>query len=141
MNDAALRMLELSTVLPNGCWLPKSGTRTYRRIKIDGKTYRAIRVITGAVDGQVVRHECDNPWCCNPEHLVVGTQSDNMADMNYRGRHPRRKLSDEDVIQILQSDASGYSLAKKYGVAKEIIYRIRKGEIYVRLQQRVAKPV
>jgi hypothetical protein len=38
-------------------------------------------------EGHVVRHACDNPPCCNLDHLVLGTQTDNMADMNQRGRH------------------------------------------------------
>lgn len=37
--------------------------------------------------GVVLRHSCDNPPCCNPAHLVPGTQADNMQDMVRRGRH------------------------------------------------------
>lgn len=35
---------------------------------------------------QVIRHSCDNPPCCNPRHLLPGTQADNAADMLARGR-------------------------------------------------------
>jgi hypothetical protein len=38
------------------------------------------------VDGEVVRHTCDNPPCCNPAHLIVGSIADNNADMHARGR-------------------------------------------------------
>jgi hypothetical protein len=37
-------------------------------------------------EGMVVRHRCDNPPCWNPEHLVLGTHAENMADMARRGR-------------------------------------------------------
>jgi hypothetical protein len=36
--------------------------------------------------GTVVRHSCDNRLCCNPAHLVLGTQADNIEDMIVRGR-------------------------------------------------------
>ena len=36
--------------------------------------------------GEVTRHSCDNPPCCNPTHLLVGTQKQNLADMVDRGR-------------------------------------------------------
>lgn len=124
-----------SIVDDNGCWLPKKPIKGYRHIRIDGVLQRTHRVIVGAGKDDVVLHLCDVPSCCNPEHLRIGTQSDNMVDMQSKHRHPGRKLSDEDVIYILNSDASGYSLAKKFKVTKEVIYRIRKGEYYGRLRQ------
>jgi hypothetical protein len=36
--------------------------------------------------GLVVCHRCDNPPCCNPEHMFIGTQRDNLADMFAKGR-------------------------------------------------------
>lgn len=38
------------------------------------------------LDGLIIRHECDNTRCINPDHLVIGTQADNMRDMIQRGR-------------------------------------------------------
>ena len=34
----------------------------------------------------VVRHSCDNRKCVNPDHLIYGTQADNIADMVGRQR-------------------------------------------------------
>lgn len=128
-----------SLIDSNGCWLPKRAIRGYRHVRVDGVLQRAHRAVVGAKSGDIVLHTCDVPSCCNPAHLTIGTQADNMLDMQTKGRHPSRKLSDEDVAAILESSDSGYSLAKKFGVSKSIIYRIRKGEIYVRLRQNYSK--
>jgi hypothetical protein len=36
--------------------------------------------------GMQVLHRCDEPRCCNPDHLFLGTQAENMADMSRKGR-------------------------------------------------------
>lgn len=51
----------------------------------------------------IVRHICDNRLCCNPAHLLLGDNDDNMRDMVERGRsrygerHPMMKISDHGV--------------------------------------------
>lgn len=134
MKDLLSKLRDTSTVTDTGCWVPRSGAKGYRYTKVNGKSVRAHRVVAGAKPGDVVLHSCDNPWCCNPEHLTTGTQRDNMLDMSTKGRHPGRKLSDSEVLYVLGSTSSGYALAKELGVDKKTIYKIRKGETYVRLQ-------
>lgn len=41
--------------------------------------------------GMMVLHRCDNPPCCNPRHLFLGTNTDNMRDRSLRGRDPHSK--------------------------------------------------
>jgi hypothetical protein len=79
---------------PSKCW-PWTGVLGGR----DGRGYISINNVKKAAhrvvyelfngpipEGQVIRHECDNPRCCNPEHLVVGTRTDNELDKYKRGR-------------------------------------------------------
>lgn len=89
-------------------------------------------------DGAVVRHRCDNPPCCNPRHLEIGSQADNVNDARTRGRasqpprmagedHPRHKLSSADVTAIREDHRSARLVANDYGVSTKTIYRVRWG--------------
>jgi hypothetical protein len=90
-------------------------------------------------EGMVVRHKCDNPSCINPEHLELGTQADNVADMFSRNRNPNRSnenngrtlLTKEEVIEIRQDVKSTHvTLSKKYNVSVSCIRGIRSGRTW-----------
>lgn len=79
---------------PTACW-PFKGARVpaggYGRALLNGKLHAAHRyawVLTHGEprEGLHVLHRCDNPPCCNPAHLWLGTHDDNMADMKAKGR-------------------------------------------------------
>lgn len=55
------------------------------------RTHRvAWRLSYGPIlDGLFVCHRCDNPPCCNPAHLFLGTNADNVADMVAKDRQAR----------------------------------------------------
>jgi hypothetical protein len=81
-------------------------------------------------------HRCDNPPCCNPDHLFIGSHSENMADMTAKGRsaHGERKhsarLTDEQVIAIRRQAAAGTpsrTLAARHAVAESLISMIIRG--------------
>ena len=76
-------------------------------------------------DGLLVCHRCDNPPCCNPSHLFVGTYADNVRDMIVKGRNSRLLLSDELVAEIRKSPLSSKKLGPLLGVSHNIILRIR----------------
>lgn len=75
---------------------------------------------------QLVCHHCDNPRCCNPEHLFLGEHADNMLDMFKKERSPMAKLTHAQVRAIRQefrklgpykrSRTNAAELAQKYGV-------------------------
>lgn len=78
------------------CWpWPMSGVHGYGRwgtvragVRQNIFVARASYALTygEASAGLVIRHRCDNPACFNPEHLIEGTQQDNINDMQERGR-------------------------------------------------------
>lgn len=79
---------------PDACW-EWSGYRTRRGYGQIGEgrtihpTHRVAWEQTHqakVLPGFVVRHDCDNPPCCNPSHLRLGTDADNVRDMIDRGR-------------------------------------------------------
>jgi hypothetical protein len=80
-----------------------------------------------------VCHSCDNPSCCNPEHLWRGTATDNMRDMFEKGRGNRArgissgkaKLTDAMVIEILRSSETCRALARRMGVSPGTIENVR----------------
>ena len=57
-------------------------------------------------ENMVVRHTCDNPQCCNPNHLLLGTMQDNVDDMFSRGRNPERIVFDRNQMEILRDEDS-----------------------------------
>jgi hypothetical protein len=91
---------------PDECWPWTAGSNKtgYGTIQAEDKSrpflvHRvAYEAVTGPIPaGMCVLHRCDNPACCNPAHLWLGTQLDNIADMNAKGRHGNvgRKMSAE----------------------------------------------
>lgn len=84
-----------------------------------------------------VCHTCDNPACCNPLHLFIGTHQDNMDDKVRKGRQYRgeqqwgSRLSEKDVVMIRSLWKMGThprQLELQFGVSRgaidKIIYNI-----------------
>ena len=78
---------------PSGCheWTKATNRKGYGRIWSNGETVYTHRLAWELSHGWVpddlqVLHRCDNPPCCNPAHLFLGTNADNMADKVAKGR-------------------------------------------------------
>ncbi len=86
--------------------------------------------------GVHVLHRCDNPPCCNPAHLFLGTQADNIADMVAKSRQQsgersgKAKLTWVQVREIRRRfaarEASFAELSSAYGVGRQAIDKIVK---------------
>lgn len=133
-----------------GCWewigskllrgLPY-GTFTFTA---DGvrKTALAHRLSWMTVNGDIpnnlmVCHRCDNPLCINPDHLFLGTHSDNMKDMKEKGRSAhgdksgRSILKSSDIPVITKRYENGESaaeIAADYGVSGATVFYAVKGK-------------
>lgn len=129
------------------CWIWRGHVDSigYGRFPYKGenKAHRvAYSIFTGQIpDGMLVLHKCDNRQCVNPEHLFLGTQSDNMKDMVSKGRNaqpklfgernPMARLTQKQVDAIRSEVAAGStqrSMCDKYAVSPMTVSRIVRRE-------------
>jgi hypothetical protein len=136
----------LARVTPDGCHLcfsHKPDNFGYVHIRIGGrhgkneKVHRvAYRLQKGEIpDGMVVRHTCDQPSCLNPDHLIIGTHAQNVADRVARNRsargikHGRAKLTSEQADYIRHHpEESRCTLARRFKVDPKTIQDARSGK-------------
>lgn len=82
-------------------------------------------------DNMVVRHTCDNSACCNPEHLIEGTQKQNVEDRSERSNwQSTRKLTPEQVEYARTSPKTQLEVARELGVSQTTISKLRSGSNY-----------
>lgn len=89
------------------------------------------------------RHTCDNPRCVRPDHIVEGTQFDNVQDRVERNRQPRgsevggSKLTEADVIEIkkmLKAKVFQRVIAAQFGVHQATIHEIHRGKTWTHVE-------
>lgn len=139
----------LEPELNTGCWLWSGATSAggYGSIRRTGAERRQINTHRAAwevhrgpiPDGLSVLHRCDTPACCNPAHLFLGTQHDNMVDKIVKGRArrpqgeaaPGAKLSTADVVEMrrlrMDEGLTQAALAGRYGISAGVVQHILAG--------------
>jgi hypothetical protein len=139
------------------CWLWKAGknNKGYGNFWVGGKCCKSHRLSYemkhgSILNGMYVCHHCDTPACVNPDHLFVGTQKDNVIDCMNKGRnnkgkkigscnvgslHPRAKLTEEQVKDILTDTRLHREIAKDYGIDKSIISKIKSKNIWKHVKE------
>ena len=118
-------------------WTGCSTASGYGRTKAYGKywlTHRLALHLEGIdISGHLVLHSCDNPRCCNPDHLRTGTHQDNTDDKFSRGRQARHhgshngraKLTEQQVLEIREiRGMTQQAIADQYGVSHRNISEI-----------------
>lgn len=137
---------------PDACWpwaghrspqgygkapLPRAATAIYGARAMQAHRLAYVLASGPIPAGLLVLHSCDNPPCCNPAHLRVGTYKDNLRDMYERGRavnrapygeaHPASKLTAAAVAEMRSRRGAGETLttlAAAYGVSTSTVWRI-----------------
>jgi hypothetical protein len=141
------------------CWPWKDHEQGYGQMMFNHESYSAHRLSWEFHRGPVpsgihVLHHCDNPPCCNPAHLFLGTNLDNMTDKVSKGRQAKggavrknhshlhgekigtAKITAETVMEIRRLDAAGKhpaKIAKEVGVVERYVPLIASGKCWKHL--------
>ena len=132
----------------DGCWLWTGCLSGNRRsagqpqFRIANKTFYSHRVVWEMTYGDIpaglnVLHKCDIPFCVNPEHLFLGTQADNIRDMDAKGRRKNpnfygelngyHKLTDIKVVEIRRLSSLGVpqrQIARGFHVSQYAVWAV-----------------
>ena len=129
----------------NDCWewvgaIHKSG---YGVFGVDRKAVPAHRasyqLFVGDIpDGMCICHTCDNRKCVNPDHLWVGTQTENIEDRHTKGRNASKERNGNSKLCSLDAwlirelpHINARDIAEWFGISRTQVYRIRNGEYWV----------
>ncbi len=137
----------------------------YGTFKLDSVTIRPHRLAYELTYGEIpkdlfVCHTCDNPLCCNPEHLWLGNNQDNQLDMSKKGRYNhdanykrgskgtknvKAKLTEKDVLEIrnLYKDKSNTikEISTKFGVCGNTIRDVATGRFWSHIKEEICEIV
>ncbi len=136
----------LAPDLNGGCWLwAGSLTSGYGVLNFRGRRQRAHRLMWEIANGPIppdreLCHKCDVRACFRPDHLFVGTRSDNMLDASRKGRLRIPNLAGEDcatatisweAARAIRKDTGAIiDIAVRHGVSVSIASRIRRNKTW-----------
>ena len=133
------------------CWEFQGGRYAFgfgKILDVIGRVVSVHRFVWTLVNGVIpkglcVLHKCDNPPCCNPYHLYLGTKKDNAKDRSERNpyfiagikgeNNPQAKLTNDNIREIrllLQHNLTQAAIAARYKVDASLIGKIKNGAIW-----------
>lgn len=142
------KIFERSVIKRDGCWdwNKKEHHSGYCYMNYDGKNIGIHRISWMLYNGMIpndmsVLHKCDNRKCSNPQHLFLGTNKDNIIDMDKKGRrnpvkgeaHVNSKLTIEKVKKIKELLNLGVPISrisKDYSMSATAISAIKAGRTW-----------
>lgn len=139
--------VDTETAHPNGCheWTGGKIRQGYGTFYAWGKSHLAHRLAYHFYFGidptdRCVMHACDNPSCCNPTHLSLGTVGDNNADRHVKGRsrggshvgenNPQAKITPMMAREIYVRSSRHSDIAREFGLAIGTVFDIRRRKIW-----------
>jgi len=137
----------------NCCWIWArcKDTKGYGQFRFNKRMWGAHRVayyLTYGDPGSLcVLHKCDNPSCVRPDHLFLGSHTDNMQDSVKKGRHSHKHTKHtiltpnqiQSIRKLCQCGTTYTEIAKKYGVSQNTIYNISNRLSYRSIKERWEK--
>lgn len=142
--------------MENGCWVCDAAENggKYPRVKIDRGRFGQDRAAINRLSYEhfkgappidlLVCHTCDNPLCCNPKHLFLGSHKDNAEDAsrkdrtNFGEKGTNARLTEKQVLEIYKKHDAGLSaseIGRQYGVTYQCILHIVNGKNWQRTYQ------
>lgn len=135
---------------PNKCWIWQGakgkGLNRYGHFKYPGgqRAHRfalELKLGRALLPSEKSLHQCDNPPCCNPDHLFLGTQKDNILDMLQKKRGGWKRgedcynaiLNEQAVITLRKLYASGRTakfLAETFGLNIRVVQKAVTGRTW-----------
>jgi len=128
-----------------GCWLwtatkDEKGYGFFYSGKRQERAHRvAYQLYVGEIpEGLQVLHRCDVPSCVNPDHHFLGTNADNIADREVKGRgvrlkgesHGCSKLTEDAIKRIRADTRRQRDIAADYGVSQHTIWQVKHRKIW-----------
>ena len=124
-------------------WLGSVNKDGYGRARFQGKLIYVHRLSliyqepNIDLDKKVVMHICDNPKCCNPKHLLIGTHADNQTDKFKKQRQAKGEKNGQSLLteEQVKEARNKYKpklvtykmLANEYGVCKDTMQKAIRG--------------
>lgn len=151
MDKIKERFMKKVKVVESGCW-EWQGSRTrdgygrsyYKGKQIGSHRLSVILFSNGIpLDTPIVCHKCDNPCCCNPDHLFTGTTQDNVQDAFNKGRREYykfkvrnqvgeannfAKLTDDIVRTIRIMKGTHQYIADYFNISRQLVGLILQGK-------------
>jgi HNH endonuclease len=123
---------------PSVCWewTRPVGSSGRPQFDLNGRKVLAYRLVWELINGrkltkgEVIRHQCDNPLCCNPSHLVVGSHQENMNDMKERARHGLPHHTVKAIKRLLEKGVPQAEIAERFGISARQVSHINTGNAY-----------